>query len=337
MAFPAFSVFRGRGNAAAPLLLRESGGVSHLKENKTGEKSLKQFATAMRASGLSPERLRLHVGQLPAVKVVRIASLDFHERPDSQRFHYLKRRMSLDGYLRNPPIVARDGANGSPLVIDGVNRIEALRQLGVLDVLVQEVDIGDNDLTLSTWHHIVEGLEPAELVREVSKSAEVTACEPLFTPDGDYVPQFYDGGACAIVLPDRRCYVVCSPRTLDGRIEAMSRVVEVLKSGTTRDRVSYTNMADLSRNYSNLCALVCYKGYSKTEVLEYARRGRRFPSGVTRFTIPKRALSLCVPLTLLRDRDSLERKQARVDMLIENKIKQRKIRFYGEPTFHFDE
>jgi len=308
-----------------------------LKENRTCEKSLKQFATAMRASGLSPERLRLHVGQLPTVKVVRIASLDFHERPDSQRFHYLKRRMSLDGYLRNPPIVARDGAGGSPLLIDGVNRIEALRQLGVPDVLVQEVDIADSELTLSTWHHVVEGLEPAELVREVSRSADVIACEPMFTPDGDYVPQFFDGGACTIVRPDRRCYVVCSPRTLDGRLEAMSRVVEVLKSGTTRDRVSYTNMADLSRNYSNVCALVCYRGYSKTEVLEYARMGKRFPSGVTRFAIPKRALSLCVPLTLLRDRDSLERKQARVDTLIENKIKQRKIRFYGEPTFYFDE
>ncbi len=308
-----------------------------MKENKTSEKSLKQFATAMRASGLNPERLRLHVGQLPTVKVVRIASLDFHERPDSQRFHYLQRRISLDGYLRNPPIVARDGAGGSPLLIDGVNRIEALRQLGVPDVLVQEVDMGDSDLMLSTWHHIVEGFEPAELVCEISKSAEVSACEALFTPQGDYVPQFYDGAACTLVLPDRRCYVVCSPRALDGRIEAMSHVVDVLKSGTTRDRVSYTSMADLSRNYSNLCALVCYRGYSKTEVLEYARRGKRFPSGVTRFSIPKRALSLCVPLTLLKDRDSLEGKQARVDMLIENKIKQRKIRFYGEPTFYFDD
>ncbi|MGD9402495.1 MAG: hypothetical protein PVF95_09545, partial [bacterium] len=87
----------------------------------------------------------------------------------------------------------------------------------------------------------------------------------------------------------------------------------------------------------NLSALVCYRGYSKAEVLESAARGRRFPSGVTRFSVPKRALSLSVPLTLLKDRDSLEGKQARVDMLIENKIKQRKIRFYEEPTFYFDE
>ena len=306
-------------------------------ENRTGEKSLKQFATAMRASGLNPERLRLHVGQLPTVKVLRIASLSFHERPDSTRFNYLKRRMSLDGYLRNPPIVARDGADGSPLLIDGVNRIEALRQLGVPDVLVQEVDVHDSDLALSTWHHIVEGYEPAELVCEISRSAEVIACEPLFTPEGDYVPQFFDGGACTLVLPDRRCYVVRSSRTLDGRIEAMSHVVDVLKAGTTRDRVSYTNLTDLARNYSNLSALVCYKGYSKAEVLEYARRGKRFPSGVTRFSIPKRALSLCVPLAMLRDRDSLEGKQARVDTLIENKIRQRKIRFYEEPTFYFDD
>jgi hypothetical protein len=308
-----------------------------LKRNRTGEKSLKQFATAMRASGISPERLQLHIGQLPTVKVVKIASLEFHERPDSQRFHYIKRRISLDGYLRNPPIVARDGTNGSRILIDGVNRIEALRQLGVPHVLVQEVDFADGDLTLSTWHHIVEGYEPAELMCEISRFAEVKASEPLFTPEGDYVPQFPEGSACAVVFPDRRCYIVSAPRTLEGRIEAMSHVVEVLKSGTTRDRVSYTNMGDLARNYSNLSALVCYKDYSKAEVLEYAAKGKRFPSGVTRFSVPKRALSLCVPLTLLRDRDSLEGKQARVDMLIDNKIKQRKIRFYEEPTFNFDE
>jgi hypothetical protein len=308
-----------------------------MKKNNTSEKSLKQFATAMRASGLSSGRLHLHVGQLPIVKMVRIASLDFHERPDSQRFHYLRRRLSLDGYLRNPPIVARDGESGSRILIDGVNRIEALRQLGAPDVLVQEVDLADGDLALSTWHHIVEGYGPAELICEISKSAEVIACEPLFTPEGDYVPQFQDGGACAVVLPDRRCYLVCSPKSLEGRVGAVSHVVQVLKGGTTRDRVSYTNMADLSRNYANLSALVCYKGFSKTEVLEYATGGRRFPSGLTRFSVPKRGLSLCIPLALLRDRDSLEGKQARVDMLIDNKIKQRKIRFYEEPTFYFDD
>jgi hypothetical protein len=308
-----------------------------VKQNRTGEKSLKQFATAMRASGMDPERVHLHVGQLPTVKVVRIASLEFHERPDSQRFHYLKRRIDLDGCLRNPPIAARDGTNGSRLLIDGVNRIEALRQLGVPHVVVQEVDLADGDLTLATWHHIVEGYEPARLVSEVSKSADVIAFEPLFTPEGDYVPQFFDGGACALVLPDRRCYLVCSPKTLDGRIEALTNVVQVLKSGTTRDRVSYTNMPDLLRNYSNLSALVCYKGFSKAEVSELALRGNCFPSGVTRFSVPKRALSLCVPLALLRDRDSLEAKQARVDTLIETKIRQRKIRFYQEPTFYFDD
>ncbi len=305
--------------------------------DKTAEKSLKQFAAAMRASGLSPERLRLHIGQLPAIKVVRISSLRFHERPDSRRLDGLKRRMSMDGCLRNPPVVARDGGAGPPIVIDGVNRIAALRTLDVPYVVVQEMDFADNGLTLSTWHHVVEGCEPMDLIREIARSAEVAAGEPLFTPDGDYVPQFPEDGACAVVLPDRRCYMVRSPRALDGRLEAVGRVVGALKAGTATDRVSYTNMADLARNYPALSALVCYRAYSKAEVLEYARRGMCFPSGVTRFSVPKRALTLCVPLVLLRDRDSIEGKQARVDMLVETKIRRRKIRFYEEPTFHFDD
>lgn len=286
---------------------------------------------------MDPERLELHIGRLPALKMVRIASLDFHERPNSRRFHYLKRRMSLDGYLRNPPVVAGSGSAGRRILIDGVNRIEALRQLGIRDVLVQEVALESADLRLSTWHHIVEGLAPCGLLSEISRSAEVVAYEPLFTPGGDYVPQFGDSGVCALVHPDGRCYLVHSPRVLDGRIETLSHVVRVLKSGSATDRVSYTNMADLSRNYSDLSALVCYKGFSKSEVMEYAGKGKLFPSGVTRFSVPKRALSLCVPLALLRDGDSIEGKQARIDMQVDNRIKQRKIRFYEEPTFYFDD
>jgi hypothetical protein len=64
----------------------------------------------------------------------------------------------------------------------------------------------------------------------------------------------------------------------DRRVKAVSRVVHMLKGATARDRVSYTSMAYLSRDYTNLSALVCYKGFSKTEAIEYAASGGGFPS-----------------------------------------------------------
>ncbi len=283
------------------------------------------------------EQLALEVGKLPKLMLIESKELLLHEEADARRSERIRARIASDGIVRHPLIAARDHGSVSHMLLDGVNRCQALRSLGCTYLPIQEVDLHDRSLGLSTWHHEVEGLVPDQVVEVLSSSMRVVAFEGTFTPAGDFLPHFEpDWGAC-IVLPDRRCMAIVVDGSTQQRVEAIRRMVRRVSPAGAMDRVSYTNIDDLARNYPDFSALVCYREFSKEDVFQMAVRGVLFPSGVTRFSVPKRALSFGFPLSLLRGEASLEERQEMLRRMIVDKIQSRKIRFYQEPTFHFDD
>jgi hypothetical protein len=222
-------------------------------------------------------------------------------------------------------------------LLDGANRVEALRRLGARHVLIQEVDLADKHLTLSTWHHVLERLDGKRLVARLGSLTKVCAARARFTRDGDFIPAYADDVACLLVLPAKRVFAVLDGASAASRLEASQRVEAETASASNIDRVSYTNIDDLACNYPDFSALVCYRGFSKPEVLRLALRGKRFPSGVTRFGVPKRALAISIPVGLLTRRGSLAAKQVELDAMIRKAIETKRIRFYEEPTFYFDD
>jgi hypothetical protein len=287
--------------------------------------------------GLSLERLDLAIGKLPGLRVVRLDSILLHEEPDTRRYLPLKDRIASVGTLRNPLIAARDHGAASHILLDGVNRLEALRALGAVFVLIQEVDLDDMHLILSTWHHAFEGLEGEALISRLSLAVEVVETPGAFTEHGDFIPPVDKDQACSIVLPNRSCHGVKVNGTPENRLDILAEVVRLLEEATNLDRVSYTNMDDLHAHYADFAGLVCYSGFTKDDVLRLSIKGRRFPSGITRFSIPKRALGFAIPLEFLKEEGSLEAKEAGLRRMIVEKVRQKSIRFYEEPTFYFDD
>jgi len=291
----------------------------------------------MAALSRSVAHLSLEIGKLPTIRIIALDSLLLHEDPDPRRAVPLARRIAAEGRLRSPVIAARDHGTVSHILLDGANRLEALRSLGARHVPIQEVDLADRGLTLSTWHHVVEGLDAEELVARVARFTRVRPCRGQFTRGGDFVPAHGRGIAGFIVLPNKRAFAVLDGATAAGRLDVARQLVAETQAATNIDRVSYTNIADLRDHYLRFAALVCYKGFSKQEVLRLALAGKRFPSGVTRFGVPKRALALSLPLDLLTRRGSEKTKQAEVGGMIRQAIAAKRIRFYAEPTFYFDD
>jgi hypothetical protein len=285
-------------------------------------------------SAISPN---LAVGKLPELRLIAIDSLVLHEEPDEDRWKALKARIESDRVLKHPPIAAKDHGSATHILLDGVNRVEALRRLGARWLMVQEVDLEDGSLVLSTWHHVVEGLGVAEMVDRIGEFSEVREVEPRFTSEGDFEPVFDDRTGCLLVFRDRSVRAVSAPDDSAGRLGIVSSIVGLIHTAKNRDRVSYTNMADLTKHYCGFSALVCYKAFAKTDVLALSLNGRRFPSGVTRFSVPKRALYFDLPFAFLEGDGSVETKQRELDDLIRKRIRDKKIRFYVEPTFIFDD
>ncbi|MDE2972949.1 MAG: hypothetical protein OXU35_11620, partial [Acidobacteriota bacterium] len=106
---------------------------------------------------------------IPAMEVLRIRDIRLHEEVDLARVAALIERLGSDGILRNPPIVARL-AGGRRLLLDGANRIEALRRMGMQHALVQTETFGDDALGLTHWNHVIRAREAA-LILEAPPAA----------------------------------------------------------------------------------------------------------------------------------------------------------------------
>jgi hypothetical protein len=287
--------------------------------------------------GLSLERLNLEIGKLPRLEIVEVGRLSLHEEPDSHRLHRLQDSIGDQGILRNPLVAARDHGRTSHILLDGVNRLEALRRLGARWVLVQEVDAMDRQVVLSTWHHAVEGMDGKDILTGLSPEAGFESRPGRFTDQGDFVPDFGEEVTCLVVLPDRSCYAVLSDQHPDTRLRVLQSIIRSTDGAANRDRVSYTRIRDLRDHYPAFSALLCYRGFSKHQVFDLSLDGRRVPSGITRFSVPKRALGFSVSLDFLRSRDTLKEKRRQLHRMLVERIRNKSIRFYEEPTFHFDE
>lgn len=272
----------------------------------------------------------LKVGELPELHMAALDEVVLHEDPDMERVARLVERFSADGILKNPPVVGRSRGY-RPIVLDGANRITALRKLRYPHVLVQALDLHDPDLVLDRWHHAIEHLAPEQLLEHAA------SVEGVGLREGRDAPPHTDSGLARFRFGDGRVVTLNGGESLMERVEQLHAITSAYHRFAYFDRVSYTNMEDLARNYRHFTALVSFRPFSRQDLLDVTARDRRVPSGVTRVLLPKRALRFNLQLEVLRSDLSLEDKEAWLQQAIREKVADKAIRFYREPTFFFDE
>ena len=136
------------------------------------------------------EHLALEVGKLPRLMLIDVDAILLHEEADELRGASIRSRIEADGFIRHPLMAAKDHGEASHLLLDGVNRYEALRKLGCRFIPIQEVNLDDDELGLTTWHHELEGLAPGEVIDVLSSSMRIAAFEGGFTGTGDFIPRY---------------------------------------------------------------------------------------------------------------------------------------------------
>src|SRR3954447_16002212 len=108
-----------------------------------------------------------HAG-LPDLRIVPLAAVVPHEQADPRRVARLSRRIAGDGLLKNPIIVTPIPGTSQYMVMDGADRSTALAQIGARDVLAQIVRYDQPGVALTTWHHLITGIEPNELLTGIA-------------------------------------------------------------------------------------------------------------------------------------------------------------------------
>lgn len=276
----------------------------------------------------------LKVGELPDLKIMPIQEIIFHEEPDLERSATLKLFLQKEGKLKNPPVVAQYEGYNHHILLDGANRITALKELEIKDVLVQRLDLFDPDLLFRHWHHAVEKFTKQEFLNKLAKIESINI---------EKKPQkeidFHDDGRqlCQIQFADEDIYRITADCDLFKKVDILNMISSIYRGFAYMDRVSYTNLVHLKEHYPDFCAVVCFKKFTKEELIQIVQNNKKLPSGITRIILPKRALRLNVPLDILRFQAPIEEKNHWLQERINLQVKDKSIRFYYEPAFLFDE
>ncbi|UCF77877.1 MAG: hypothetical protein JSW03_07120 [Candidatus Eiseniibacteriota bacterium] len=274
----------------------------------------------------------LKIGQLPRLSIMPIGDILVHEEPDVGRVARLIDCFGQQGILRNPVVVAVVDGNPRRLLLDGTNRSAALTKLGVADVLVQEVELEDRGLIVSQWHHAIENLA-SDALRE-----HLARVPGLFRINSGSGAE--DGNrnfVCRIGFSDGAVASLAGTGDLLQDAGLLRRFTSLYSGSSQMDRVSYTNPADLRRNYPRLSALVSFRRFTKADIVRLTDAGERLPSGITRVLLPKRALNFNLRLDVLKSGLSTAEKNEWLQNTIRHRVMNKSIRFYREPTFSFDE
>jgi hypothetical protein len=277
--------------------------------------------------------------RLPDLRFVAVAALIPHERHDEQRMQPLSRKLREQAVLKNPPIVTavESGDNGLRyVVLDGANRAAAARADGFPHMVVQVVDYAGPEVELSTWSHALMGYSHDELGLALSRIRGLE-CRP----------ETLVHARALLARREALAYVVCGDGhvdTLHGggdlphRTELLNRLVDSYREDTRFVRVVSDSLGAARARHPSVTSLVVFPHFSPDEVVELALSGARVPAGITRHLVRWRALRLNVPIDRLADNSqSLESKNAWLREWVEEKLRQRSVRFYEESTVSFDE
>ena len=274
------------------------------------------------------------IPELPEIQIVETDSLQPHEEIDEGRSHRLISALQTQGFLKNPPAVLRVESDSERyVVLDGANRTTAVREMGFPHMLVQ---IAREGVEVRTWNHILsEGdLWPLlESVQQfpglgVTKTDEFRAAAALAREES----------LAYMVLPNGETWQLeADIRSIAEKLANLTGFVRLYEGRFRRERTTTSNLNGLSNLYPSMNCLIVFPQFSVEDVVEVATGGQLFPSGLTRFLISPRALRVNFPLAMLADNSPVEEKREALADWIRNRVDERRVRYYAESTFVFDE
>jgi hypothetical protein len=276
--------------------------------------------------------------ELPTLHVIPIDSVLLHEAIIPDKVQSLASIIESDGVQKNPIIVSPTKDREHYIVIDGIHRAEALRELGCVSVVASLVDYADTSIELSGWSQVFFSVERDELLSIIKK---VCGREPEQR-------DFWDA---AHALATRRAYFGCAFRKGEGAflfpcnefsVEQWA-VFDRALMAEIRDReidhrpVSDDYCLDVFERDEDIACLCRRPVISKEEVVRMALARTPLPSDTTRHIIPNRPLGLNTPLGLLKAHVPMDVANSIIEAEVQNRWTKGAIRHYPDSVYIYDE
>lgn len=265
----------------------------------------------------------ISIAPTPDLRIVTVESVLPHEEHDNQRAGPLIERLKQEAYIINPPIVAPIDKQHY-VILDGANRCYAFQQLGYPHILVQVSSYNSGYVLLQTWSHIVSHWNGQAFLEHLA------ALQSIKITEG------HDTNAIAhILLRDERVLALHAPYE---RNAALREVVRLYQQNATLYRTTLSEPGRIWELYKNAIALVMFPQYQPADIIAAARYQAYLPAGVSRHIVHGRALRVNYPIPTLRDEHTpLPQKNQALRTWLQDRLAKRKVRYYAEATYQFDE
>jgi hypothetical protein len=190
---------------------------------------------------------------------------------------------------------------------------------------------------MQTWNHVIWGMPTEKFIRDISSISNLNIYH--IEDQEDALRQLWNHKILIYVqTPDHKVLVgTADNQDVLGRLEILHNVMDTYKNEALLDRTRVRNIESLLDLYENLTALLVYPLFKVEEVLQLCGDGHLFPAGVTRFIVAPRVLRINYPLDELAANKPIEEKNTALKAWIQDKVANKGMRFYSEPTVLFDE
>jgi len=230
---------------------------------------------------------------------IRLSKADIlliHEETISERVAELRNEFVHDGIVKDPVMVD----DASYVVLDGMHRVVALRELGCLRLPVCAVDYLNTSIKVGTWYRTIPEQFSIDEYQEALSSLNIELRQFSFDSN-----KLLEDAPLAIVFSSRECFELRNDKLETYEIlrraeEQILQFCPTIRFETERDAL------DKLMN-GQVHAIMTLPRIEKAEVCRAGLAARPFPHKVTRHVIPARPLAVNVALKTLTNHDiSLE-------------------------------
>ncbi|MDZ4669600.1 MAG: hypothetical protein SH821_01915 [Phototrophicales bacterium] len=264
----------------------------------------------------------------PNLQIVSTKSVLAHEEHDSQRALPLIEAIRKASVITNPPIVAQIENTEQYVILDGANRCYSFGALDFPCILVQVVDYNSPYVELMTWHHVVSDWEIALFLEAIRQLDDVSIA------DGDI-----ENPLATLYLRDGQKIVLSADVSSTYERNALLRkFVGMYQKNAKLHRTVSSSPQDIWKLYPHAIALVIFPTYTPEDIMSAAKHLAFLPPGISRHIIHGRALLVNYPIEALTAPDkNITEKNQDLEAWIQMRLANRKIRYYEETTYQFDE
>lgn len=278
------------------------------------------------------------------LEIIPIEKILPHEKFDFARSDDLLKKIKKTN-LFTDPIIVTELVGGYYLQLDGMNRINCFKKLGIKTILAQIVDYNNQEeVKLSSWIHLFKAkredfLKYLEKNKNlIIKKAYINEITPRYIKEEDL------DRLVTIIDRNLGSFLIFTEGNFIEKIKRLDYIVSFYEKNIHRAilpfpmnrrniRLFFCEYPQLNfYEYPDANLMVIFPNFTPQQVVEAVKAKILMPAGITRHLIYNRCLNINLPLDFFDNKKSLKELNKDFDKFLSKKTP----RFYEESTIHFE-